>query len=266
MFGLSLEMPPSEVGPRAKAAALKAVEIDDSLAEAHAVLASNMLAYEWAWSAAEKQFKRALELDPNSADTYWMYAHLHSNLGRHREALAEIERARELDPISGLINAMEGQFLLHAGRTDDAIVRLRETIELDPKSRIAHLFAANAYIEKGLFADAVAEATNARTLSPSNTQALAIEAYANAKLGRPAQAREALRELLQLSNVRNVPRCNIALIYNGLAEPGEALNWLERGVEQRDPWMWFLKVEPKWANLRDHPRFIRLLKRMNLYS
>lgn len=192
MFGLSLEMPAREVGPKAKAAALKAIEIDDTLAEAHAVLAFNFFWYEWGWTAAEKHFKRALELNPNSADTRWRYAHLPSNMGKHEEALAEIGRARELDPLSDLINAMEGQFLLHAGRTDDAIDRLREALELDPRSRVAHLFAASAYIEKGLLAEAVLEAATAHTLSPSNTQALAFEAYASAKLGRQAQAREAL--------------------------------------------------------------------------
>lgn len=264
MFGLSLEMPARDVAPKAKAAALKAIEIDHTLAEAHAVLAFNVFWYGWEWTAAEKHFKRALELNPNSADTRWMYAHLPSNLGKHEEALAEIGRARELDPLSGLINAMEGQFLLHAGRTDDAIDRLREALELDPRSRVAHLFAASAYIEKGLLPEAVEEAATARALSPSNTQAIAFEAYANAKLGRQAQAREALENCLQLSKERYVPAYNMALICNGLDEPGEALTWLERAFEERDPMMVFLKVEPKWKNLRGNPRFVRLLNRMNL--
>lgn len=267
MFGLSLDMPTNEVGPKAKAAAaLKAVEIDDNLAEAHAVLAFSFLCYEWEWSAAEKHCKRALELDPNSADTHWMYGHLCSNLGRHEQALAEVARARELDPLSGLINAMEGQFLLHAGRTDQAIARLRETIELDPKSRIAHEFAASAYIEKGLFSEAVAEAATARALSPSNTKHIALESYASAKLGRRAEARRALKDCLQLSRDRYVPPHNIALMFNGVDDHREALTWLERGFEERDPRMMFLAVEPKWKNLRGDPRFIRLLNRMNLHQ
>lgn len=266
MFGLSLDKPTSEVGPKAKSAAFEAIAIDNNLAEAHAVLAFNMFWYEWDWSAAEKHFKRALELNPNSPDTLWMYAHLPSNMGRHQEGLAAVARARELDPLSGLVNAMEGQFLLHAGRTEEAIARLQEALALDPQSRVAHLFAASAYIEQGLFAEAVSEASIARALTPENTQALAFEAFANAKLDKRAEARDALEALLKISGERYVPPYNIALVYNGLGEPSEALAWLDLGFEQRDPKMVFLKVEPKWKNLRDHPRFIALLNRIHLYG
>jgi TolB-like protein/Tfp pilus assembly protein PilF len=264
MFSLSLEMPPREAGPKAKAAARKAVEMGGNLAEAHAVLAFSLFLYDWAWSASEKHCKRALELDPNSADAHWSYAHLLSNVGRHAEALGEARRARELDPLSGLMNAMEGQFLLHAGRTDEAIVRLREALELDPTSRVAHLFAANAYIEKGLFAEAVEEAARSHALSPSNLQALAVGGYAKAKIGRVSDAREVLAELLQQSNERYVPPYIMAIMYMGLDEPGEALKSLERAVELPDPFLMFLKVDPKWKNIRHNPRFTRLLSRMNL--
>ncbi len=264
MFGLTLEMPTHEVGPKSKAAALKAIQLDDTLGEAHAVLAFSVLWYEWAWDTSRQHFERALELDPNNAYTHWMYAHLWSNLGRHAEALAGIARARELDPLSGLIHAMEGQFLLHAGQTDDAIHRLREALELDSKSRVAHLFTANAYIEEGRLHEAVEEASAARSLSPSNINALTVEAYANAKLGRPDQARGALEHCLQLLNHRYVSPYCIGVICNGLDQPAEALTWLERAFDERDPWMAFLKVEPKWRNLRDNPRFVRLLNRLKL--
>jgi serine/threonine-protein kinase len=229
MYSLSLEMPPTEVAAKGKAAALKAVQLDDSLAEAHAVLAFHMYWFDWAWSAAEKHFGRALALDPNSVDTRWIYAHLLSNAGRHQEALAMIARARSLDPLSGLINAMEGQILLHAGRTDEAIARLRDAIELEPRSRVAHLFAASAYIEKGLFADAVAEADAARALTPANTQALALAAYANARRGQGREATAALGELLQLSKQRYVSPYHVAIAWNGLNKPSDAIAWLERG-------------------------------------
>jgi len=266
MSALSLEMPPNEVLPKAKAAAEKAIELDRTLAEAHAVLAFNIFWYEWAWGTAEKHFRRALELNPSSADAHWMYAHLRSNTGRHAEALSEIAHARELDPLSGLMNAMEGQFLLHAGRTDDALTRLQEALELDPNSRVAHLFAASACIEKGLFTQAVAEARASSALSPGSSQAVAFEAYANAKLGKRTEARAALDQVLQVSGERFVPPYHIAIIYNGLDETAEALTWLERGFAQRDPKMVFLKVEPKWRNLREDARFVRLLKGMNLFS
>jgi len=265
MFGLSLDMPTNEVGPKATAAARKAVEMDESLAEAHAVLGFSLFIYEWAWSAAEKHAKRALELNPNSADSLWMYAHLFSNLGRHEEALALAARAREVDPLSGLINAMEGQFLLHAGRTEEAIARLREAIEIDPKSRVGHMFLASAYIETCRFSEAIAEAGAASALSLA-TQQIAYESYANAKLGKRADARNALTKLLELSTKRYVPPYNIALTYMGLGEGSEALTWLDRAFEERDPRMVFLKVEPKWKSLHDNGRYVRLLNRMNLLS
>jgi tetratricopeptide (TPR) repeat protein len=162
MHALSLELEPSAVGPQAKGAVLKAVALDSTLAEAQAVLAFNIHWFEWAWDTAEAHFAQALEFDPDSVDTLWMYAHLPSNTGRHTQALAAIGRARTLDPLSGLITAMEGQMLLHAGRTDDAIDRLREAIEIEPRSRVAHLFAARAYIEKGLFDAAAGEGEAAR--------------------------------------------------------------------------------------------------------
>jgi TolB-like protein/Tfp pilus assembly protein PilF len=264
MYTLSLEMPPAEAGAKGKAAALQAIAIDDTLAEAHAVLAFNVYWFEWAWSAAQSHFARALALDPRSADTLWMYAHLPSNAGQHAQALAAIARARALDPLSGLINAMEGQFLLHAGRTDEAIARLRDAIELEPRSRVAHLFAASALIEKGMFGEAAVEARAARELTPSNTQARALEAYANARGGKRPEAEAALAQLLQLSEQRYVSPYHVAIACNGLNEPPQALSWLERAFAEHDPMMVFLNVEPKWKNLRDDPRFRGLLKKMKI--
>src|SRR5262249_47219105 len=208
--------------------------------EAQDVLACHHYCLKCAWNTAQKLFRRALKLDPNSVDTHWMYAHLPSNAGRHADALAAIARARSLDPLSGLINAMEGQMLLHAGRTDDAIARLREAIELEPRSRVARLFAASAYIEKGLFDDAVAEAATARMPTPANTQALALEACANAKRGRRRDAARALAQLLQLSKERYVSPYHVAIACNGLSESSEAIAWLERGFAEHDPKMVFL--------------------------
>jgi len=263
MQALSLELPPTEIGPKAKSAALKAVALDDSLAEAHAVLAFSIYWFEWAWDTAESDFAHALELDPRSADTLWMYAHLPSNAGRHEQALSAIARARALDPLSGLITSMEGQMLLHAGRTDEAIARLREAIDLEPRSRVAHLFAARAFLEKGLFDEAAAEAETARLLTPANTQAAALEACANARRGKAREAATTRAELMRLSRQRYVSPYHVAIACNGLNEPSEAIAWLERAFEARDPMMVFLNVEPTWNNLRDDSRFRALLKQMN---
>jgi TolB-like protein/tetratricopeptide (TPR) repeat protein len=263
MHALSLELPPSEIGPKAKTAALKAVALDNALAEAHAVLAFSIYWFEWAWDTAEWHFARALELDPHSADTLWMYAHLPSNAGRHDEALSAIAHAGTLDPLSGLIAAMEGQMLLHAGRTDEAIARLRDAMELDPRSRVAHLFAARAYIEQGFFDAAAAEAKAARLLTPTNTQAAALEVCANAKRGNRREAETVRGRLVQLSRERYVSPYHVAIACNGLNDASEAIAWLERAFQERDPMMVFLNVEPTWKNLRGEPRFRTLLKKMH---
>jgi serine/threonine-protein kinase len=264
MFGLSLERPPGEVGSKSKTAALQAIAIDETVAEAHAVLAFTTFWYEWEWEAAERHFKRALELGPDSADTWWMYAHLRSNLLRHDEALVMVARARALDPLSSLIHAMEGQFLVHAGRTADAVTRLKEAIELDPRSRVAHLFAAKAYIEQGLFEEGLKEAQISHDLCPTNSSGRTNAAYAHALAGRRSEATEILTGLLELAAKQYVPGFNIAMIYNALGHTRDALTWLERGMEQRVPYMTFMASDPKWKNLRDDPRYLSLLRRLNL--
>jgi serine/threonine protein kinase/Flp pilus assembly protein TadD len=263
-FALGAEMVPTEFLAKSKAAAQRALEIDDSLAEAHTALGMTMFWYDWNWSAVENQFKRALELNPNSADTHQFYAHLLSNTGRHVEALAEIKRARELDPYSPFLNTLEGQFLLHAGKPDEALARLRESFELAPGFWFPHVFASSAYIEKAMFVEAIIEARSATELSSAQTVSVAYEGYALAKLGKYEEARIVLDRLLKLSKERFVPPYHIALLYNGLGERNEAFAWLERGFEQRDPKMTFLKVDPKWNNLRDDPRFVDLMRRVGL--
>lgn len=261
-LALSGEALPTEFLPKAKVAAQKAIEIDDHLAAAHTTLGVNIFWYDWDWSAAENQYKRALELNPNDADAHLFYAHLLSNTGRHEEALAEVKRARELDPLSPFVNALEGQFLLHAGRTDEALDRLQKTFELEPNFWMVHLFASNAYIEKGRYPEAIAEAHKASQLAAFQTVSVAVESYALAKSGKRDEARALLNELLKLSQKRFVPPYHIAFAYNGLGERDETLAWLARGIEQRDPKMAFLKVEPKWNNLRDDPRFQEVLRRV----
>jgi len=263
-LALGSEMSPQEFLPKSLAAAAKAIEIDDNLSEGHTALGMSLFWGEWNWREAEKQYKRALELDPNEVNAHIFYAHFLSNLGRHDEALAEIKRARELDPLFPFAGALEGQFLNHAGRTDEALDRLKKTFELAPNFWMPHLFAASAYTEKGMYAEAVAEARKAKELSPAQTASIGFEGYALAKAGRREEAQAALDELLKLSTIRFVPFDHIALIYNGLGETDKSLDWLEKAFEQRDPKMAFLKVEPKWNNLRNEPRFIELMRRMNL--
>jgi serine/threonine protein kinase/Tfp pilus assembly protein PilF len=259
----SLEIRPTEGLPKAKAAALKAIELDDTLADGHAVLGWVHFWYDWDWSAAESQFKRALELDENNADAHSYYANLLSNTGRHAEALAEAKRARELEPLNLRINALEGQFLVFAGQVDAGIDRLHKTLELDPNYYLARNFLAVGYIEKKMFPEAAAEARKAIDVSPI-TYAKSLLVYALAKEGKTAEARAVVEDLVRLSNQRYVPGYSIANAFNGLGDREKALAWLERGFQEHDVRLIFLKVDPKWNNLRSEPRFQDLMRRVGL--
>ncbi len=262
-LALTSDVPSNEVMPKGKAAALRAIELDDSLADAYAALGFITFFYDWDWQTAEKYCHRGLELDPNNADLRQAYAHLLSNTGRHAESLEQIKLSRELDPLNLRTNALEGQFLLHAGQTDAALDRLQKTIELDPDFWLTHLFMTSALIEKGQFEKAVGEGNEAKRLSPSQNWSIAFGGYALAKSGKEAEARKVLDELLKLSKTSYIPPYHFALIYNGLGENEKAIDYLEKGFAEKDVRMVFLKVEPKWNNLRNEPRFIDLVKRLN---
>ena len=262
-MSLAGEIPSNEFLPKAKAAALKAIEIDDTLAEAHAVLGSIIFWYEWDWNAAENHYKRALVLDPQSADARQFYAHLLSNTGQHAEALSEIKLAREIDPLNLRTGALEGLFLLHAGQPDEALGKLRKTLELDPNFWLANNFIVRVFIQKEMYAEAIAFAGKAREISPASSEPVTASGYALAKSGKIAEARAVLEELQKLSATRHVPPYNIALVYNALGESDKALDYLKKGFAEKDVRMVFLKVEPKWNNLRNEPRFIDLMRRMN---
>ena len=259
---LSAEMAPNDFLPKAKLAAQKAIELDETLPEAHAALGIALFWYDWNWNEAENQYKRALELNPNSADTHLFYGHLCSNTGRATEALAEIKRGRELDPFSPFLSTLEGQFLNYAGKPDEALARLRDTFELAPDFWFPHAFAASAYINKGMFAEAITEARRARELGSEQTISVAFEGYALAKSDKRDEAQAVLDALLKRSKEHFVPPYHIAMVYNGLGDRDQALAWLEHGLEQRDPKMTFLKVEPNWNNLRNDPRFQDLMRRV----
>lgn len=251
-----------EFKPKAKAAAQKAIEIDDRLAEAYAILGFIIFWHDWNQTEAENQLKYALELNPNSADARLAYAHLLSNTGRHAEALTEAKRARELDPLNLRTSGLEGLFLFYAGQTDEALAVTQKIFQLDRNFWGVYQGTALIYTEKGMFAEAAA-ARKAKELSGGNSLATALLGHALAKSGKQAEARAELDELLKLSTERFISPYCIALIYNGLGERTETLAWLERGFQLRDPGMTFLKIEPKWNNLRNEPRFIDLMKRMN---
>ena len=257
------DIAPDLVVPKAMEAAERAVQIDDSIAAAHALLGVLAIWYDWDPPAAERHFKRALELDPNNTDALIYYAHLRSNQGRHEEALTAAQRARELEPFNSRFSALEGQFLVHAGRTDEALARLQATIGLDPRLVIAHTFASTAYIEKHMYPEAISEAQKAVEITNRTmTHPLSLVAYALAKSGDEPQARSVLAEMLTASRSRYVSPYSVALIYNALGEHKEALTWLERGFEAGDHKMNLLKVDPKWNNFHGDAHYEDLVRRI----
>jgi len=262
VLAIAGDLPSAEAFPKANAAAQKAIEIDDTLGEAHDALCMGLFWNGWEWNSAEKECLRAIGINPNNAEAHGNYSTVLSNTGRYGEALAESKRSLELNPLHLGQNVMQGQILLNAGRIDEALIQLQKASELEPRFWMPHFVAASAYIEKGMFPEAIAESRKEYELSGGNV--IPFGAYALAKSGQREEAQAALHELLKLSETRYVPPYNIALIYNALEMRNDALAWLEKAFEQRDPKMTFLKVEPKWNNLRNEPRFIDLMKRMNL--
>ena len=260
---LTNDVRPTEVMPMARTASLRAVELDETLAEAHGALAMVAFWYDWDWPAAERHFLRALELDPNSAQTRFGYAHLLSNTGRHGEAISEIARARELDPVGLVTNALEGQIFSFAGRDDEALKILRNTIEMEPNFWLAHLFMTRIYLNREMYPEAIAAATKARDITHGNAEATATIGYAFGKSGRSEEARAILKEFEERMKIRYVPSYALAQVYYGLGENEKALELLEKAYNEKDALMVFLKVEPRWNILRGEPRFVELMRKMN---
>ena len=259
---LTNDAAPNEMMPRAKAAAAKAVELDGNLAEAWTSLASSSFWFDWDWQKAESNFKRALEIDPGSAQTHAFYGHLLSNIGRHSEAATEIRRAREIDPMNPVFSAMEGQILFFGGREQDSSVVLQSIIDLDPNFWLAHLFLCRNYISKGMLEKALASANRAKSIARGNAEATGTAAYILAKMGRTQEARQVLAELESRKDQPFLAYAT-AQVHLALGDKEHAMDLLEQAYKQREPLMVFLKVEPKWNELRSESRFIDLTNKMN---
>ncbi len=256
-------LPPGEAIPLAKAAALKALEIDDTLAEAHASIAS-ILESEWDWSGAEKEYRRSIELNPNYATVRHWYSFYLLAVGRVEEAIAEGMRARELDPLSIIINRDLAVAFTYARQPDKAIEQYERALELDPNFALAHQGLGRAYLQKGMHRKAIEQIKKALSLAPENVAMHAALAHAYAVAGETEQARRILEVLLERSECGYVPAVSIAIVYSGLGEEDQALGWLEKGCCGRDGGLTLLKVHPIFDGLRDAPRFQALLRRMNL--
>jgi serine/threonine-protein kinase len=247
---------PREFFPRAKAAAAKALELDASLAEPHATLAVIKYKHERDWAAAEQQFKRAIELNPNYASAHQWYAEYLSSSGRHAEAAAEIKKAQQADPLSLIIQAVAGQLLYLARQYDQAAEQLLKTLDLDPNFAPAHAFLGYVHVENGRFQAAIEEFQKAGHLSDL--------AYAYARAGNKLEAQKRIEELKALRKRRYVGPDSIALLYVGLGDNDQAFAWLDRAYEESSADLVRLKVEPTCDPLRSDPRFAELLRRIGL--
>ena len=257
-------LPPKEVFPKARMAAEKALEIDNRLAEAHTSLGVVRFQYDWDWEGAEKEFKRAIELNPSYAPAHQFYADFLKSQGRFDEALSEMSHAGALDPLSLSINTGIGHVLYLSRQYDRAIEQYRNTIKLDPNFIQARLWFGRPYLQKRMYKEAITELTHAVTLSGDSTISLAMLGHANGTAGKKDEAEKILEKLTQRSRNQYVPSYWIAMIHVGLGDKDQSFTWLERAFQERSSWLAWTGVEPRFDSLRSDPRFNSLLARMRL--
>jgi TolB-like protein/DNA-binding winged helix-turn-helix (wHTH) protein/Flp pilus assembly protein TadD len=253
---------PKEAFPRAKAAATKALELDSTLGEAHTSLAFSLDLFDWDWESADREFRRAIELNPGYATAHQWYAWHLIVLGRNGEALAEMRKAQNLDPLSLIISADMADALLITRRYDESIQQSRKTLDMDPNFAVAHYQLGQAFVQRHMYNEAIAELQKAIELSGGNPTCTSNLAYAYAVSGRRKEALKKLNELKKLSNHGFSNASEIALIYTGLDEKDQAMTWLERAYEERfNP---SILQRPAFDPLRSDRRFQDLLRRIGL--
>ncbi len=255
---------PKEVYPRAKVAAKKALEIDETLAEAHNSLAFVRAVHDWNWESAEREFKRAIELNPSYATAHQWYAYYLAVMGRHDESIAEAKRAQELDPLSLIINALVGAVFCEARQYDQAIGQCRKALEMERNFIPAHSNLGEAYLRKGMCEEAVSEFQEATNLSLGSPIFITQLGHAYAVAGKRGEALKILDELKELSKRKYVSSYGIALIHTAFGKKDQVFQWLEKAYEERDSLLCEIKVEPAFDNMRSDPRFTALLKKMGL--
>jgi TolB-like protein/DNA-binding winged helix-turn-helix (wHTH) protein/Tfp pilus assembly protein PilF len=255
-------MTPKEALPRAKAVATKALELDSTLGEAHNSLAFCLDGFDWDFDSAGKEFRKAIELNPGYATAHHWYAWHLSLLGRYDEAIPEMRRAESLDPLSLIINADLAEILVLAHSYDESIEQSRKTIEMDPNFAFAHIQLAQAYLAKHMNEDAVAELQKAVQLSAGSPTSIATLARAYVAAGKRSDAQKLLSDLKKRSSPSSSYAAEISVIYAALGDADQAMNWLEKGYEERfNPGV---LLRPGFDSLRSNPRFEDLVRRIGL--
>jgi adenylate cyclase len=255
---------PTETFPKSRAAALKAIELDETLAEAHVALANYKLSYEWNWQEAEREFKRALELNPNSARAHNGYGGYLQAQGRFNEAIAARRQGQKLEPLSPDITANVGYPYYYARQYDQAIACYREALEMEPNYFWASLWIGQAFVQQGKYDEAITEMNKAVNLSGRNVRTVASLAHAYAVSGRRDEAVRLLDELKQRSADSYVAPYFVAVVLAGLGENDAVFQWLDKACEERFPYLYLLKVEPVFSGLHSDPRFVALLRKVHL--
>jgi TolB-like protein/Tfp pilus assembly protein PilF len=254
---------PGDVYPKARAAAERALEIDETLAEPHAALGHVLTAYDWDFQGAETEYKRALDLNSSYPTAHQWYGHLLAVTGRYAEGIAEVTRARDLDPLSVPINAFVGLIYMKARKSREAVEAARKGVDLDPNNPFAHWILARALDAQNELSESVAESDKAARLSGGGQASTAQLGCAYARIGDTAKAHKIIDQLAELSRTKYVSPYDIAIIYTGLGEKDLALKWLEKAYEERAVRLLELP-DPAFDTLRSDPRFQDLVKRIGL--
>jgi serine/threonine-protein kinase len=257
-------LPMSEAYPLGRAAALKALELDDMLAEAHSSLAAITVDYYWDWIEGGHHFERAIDLNPNYEPALRFYSFHLACMGRSEEALAFAERARRLNPASPQAQMNVAVVHYFARRYDDAITDVAETLELAPDFGLAHVLLGRVYVAKGMPDRAVEELERAEGLLGARPDVVTPHAYVLARAGRRREALATLDQLRRISKPRDPAPIRIAMVHLGLGDTDRAFEWLQKALEARDWQMALLNVEPAFDGLRSDPRFAALLERVGL--
>jgi len=261
---------PREAFPRAKSAALEALRLDDTIADAHSALGTVLGSGEFDWQGAEREFRRALELNPSSAAIRYDYAWCYAMwfllpLGRGEQAITEMRRALELDPLDPFYNSLLGCLLYLTRQFEPAIAQLQHAIDLDPTFFFPYWFLSVAYRLNGRLDESIAAAEKANELSGGNALTLGALGSAYGLAGRTAEARQLLEELTARRRLTYVPASAFTFVLGGLGEQAGSLEWITRGIEERDPILvTSFKISPSFDRLRSHQTFRALLRKMNL--
>jgi tetratricopeptide (TPR) repeat protein len=254
---------PKEGFPKAKEAAAKALDIDESSAEAHTSMAFIKFRWDWDRAATEREFQEAIRFKPTYAPAHQWYSSYLVAVERFDEAIAEAKRTEELEPLSFVACSHLGWIYYLAGQNDNAIEQCKKILELDPSSFPARRYLGLAYEAKGMYTEAIAEFQTGVKLSGSPLM-LALLGHAYAVSGKTAEAKQVLNDLQELQGQRYVSPYTVAAIHAGLGDQEQAFKWLETAVEERDIWLMNLKVDPVFAKLRTNRQFTDILARIRL--